>query len=195
MPYNAQSWMLSLGDTSFHALTSEMQSDMLQHKFEIPLASRGLTKSEQLGALNDVRTAATRSHERSFLAHKTIAKQVQASLAMSTQNIAVHHHLSTGYEAFEDYTHSPDFRSHDGAVGHDENAQSCNYRSQAEQTMQRYGNSSRDGAVDNYVQQFESRDRKRYQKQCAPPYTPANFPVRHRGCYHCGDSYDFSWLS
>ena len=87
LPDNAQSWMLSLGDTFFHALTVEMQSDMLQNKFVMPLASRGLTKSEQLGVLSDVRTAATRSHERSFLVHKTIAKQVEASLTRSNLGV------------------------------------------------------------------------------------------------------------
>ena len=42
----AQSWMLSLGDTFFHALTPEIQSDMLQHQFFMPLVSQGLTESE-----------------------------------------------------------------------------------------------------------------------------------------------------
>ena len=92
---------------------------MLQHKFEIPLASRGLTKSEYLGALNDVPISATRSHERSFLAHMTIAKQVQASLVMSNQNIVSHHHLLTSYEALDDDMHSSEYTSPDVIVGHD----------------------------------------------------------------------------
>ena len=42
LPDNAQSWMLSLSDTFFHALTQEMQADMLQHKFVMPLTSISL---------------------------------------------------------------------------------------------------------------------------------------------------------
>ena len=155
LPDNAQSWMLSLGDTFFHALTSEIQSDMLQNKFVMPLASRGLTKSEQLGALNDVRTAATRSHERSFLAHKTIAKQVEASLARSNLGVASSHNTSTGYEAFENNIGSSGYTvDHNSTFGRDSRSETHTYQSQAEQTMQKYGNSNRDGGHGDYVQQF-----------------------------------------
>ena len=112
--------MLSLGDTFFHALTPEMQSDLLQNKFVMPLASRGLKKSEQLGALNAVRTATTRSHERSFLAHKTIAKQVEASLVRSNLGVSSSHNTSTGYEALQNDIGYSDYTvDNSSSVGHD----------------------------------------------------------------------------
>jgi len=71
----------------------------------MPLIRRGLRKLEQIGALNDVRTAATRSHEWSFIAHKHITKQVQTSLAMVTSGGVLTfkmnvNSVSTLYEAF-----------------------------------------------------------------------------------------------
>ena len=76
LPDDAQSWMILLSDTFFHALTPKMQSDMMQHDFKMSLASRGLTKSKQLGALNDIQTATSQSHKRNFIANKAISKQV-----------------------------------------------------------------------------------------------------------------------
>ena len=150
-------------------------------------ASRGLTKSKQLGALNEVRTTATRSLERGLLAHKTIAKQIQVSLARSVMNTAIGQHVSTGYEDFErNHGTSSDKDESNSSFGRDNNMQIYNYRSQAEETIQRYGNGNRDDRNENNTLQFEIRDGKRYPKHPAPPHNTSDFPVDHRGCYYCG---------
>ena len=177
--------MLSLSDTFCHALTQEMQADMLQHKFVMPLTSRGLTKSEQLSALHDVRTAATRSHEREILAKKAIEKQVQATLGQPNLNTLSNHNLNDNNNTLQPG------QDHNIDNGHDSRMQVYAYRSQAEQTMQKYGGNERIIAPGNYMQQYEMRDGKRFPKHPAPPHATSDFPIDHRGCYYCGDRHEF----
>ena len=77
LPDDADSWMLSLAETYFRALKPDMQTDMIQHQFQMPKSSRGHTKSRQIDALNEVRTAATEAHERSYINFKAINQHVQ----------------------------------------------------------------------------------------------------------------------
>ena len=142
LPDEAQYWMLLLGDTFFHVLTPEIQLDMLHHEFQMTFASRGLTESKKLGTLNDVRTAATQSHERSFIDRKNITKQVQASLAMVTSGGSLTFKMnvnstSTCYKSFDNVP-SYSINNDINLSGNDTTAQLYNYCSQAEQIMQQY---------------------------------------------------------
>ena len=59
IPEDADSWMFSLAEMFFRSLKPDMQTDMLQHGFEMPKASRNSTTSRQIDAVNKVRTGAT----------------------------------------------------------------------------------------------------------------------------------------
>ena len=164
LPEDADKWMFSLAETFFRSLKQDMQTDMLQHKFVMPQAGRSSSKSRQIDALNDVRTAATEAHERSFINHKAISQQVKASMARVTLGInqATVNHMglsagTTGYEALDndissslltdDDINTFSFDPGDNNVRNrsTSNAQAYNYSSQAERTIQRYGGTARQG--------------------------------------------------
>ena len=97
--------MFLLAETYFRSLKPDIQTDMLQHEFEIPKANRSSTKSRQIDALNGVRTKNTEAHERSFISHKAISLQVKQYMTstgrMYQQSTTNHVGLGQGTNGYE----------------------------------------------------------------------------------------------
>ena len=53
LPDKADTWLFSVGEIYFRALTPTMQTDMNQHNFVMPVGARSESKVTQLEALSE----------------------------------------------------------------------------------------------------------------------------------------------
>ena len=83
LPDAADTWLFSLGEAYFRALTPAMQVDMNQNIFVMPPGARSNLKVDQMEALNEVRSHSIQSNECSYLSHNAIKEQVESTLASS----------------------------------------------------------------------------------------------------------------
>ena len=72
LPDAADTWLFSLGEAYFRALTPAMQVDMNQNDFEMPHGARSNLKVDQMEALNEVKSHAIHSNERGYLNRNAI---------------------------------------------------------------------------------------------------------------------------
>ena len=215
LPDDASGWMFSLAETYYRALTPAMQIDMSQNKFNMPASARSSLKSEQMEALDLVRSHETRYHERSYLSNRAIKQQVEATLGtannstVTAYNYVTSNEKRSGYESFttdpmmttltedEINTFSYDGHTEQGISRQIASASVNNYKSQAEQIMTSYkGNHSQNqdpsnGLPPGFVQQFETKNGKRYPKHPDHPHYTSDFPSGHKVCYYCSEDHEF----
>lgn len=213
---DASTWMFSLAETYYRALTSAMQTDMSQNYFSMPTSVRNSLKSEQMKALNLVRSHATRSHERSYLSNRSIKQQVEATLGNVNNSTATAYKYAASNDnpaGYETFTANPmmttlnedeiNIFSYDGQTMVDVGASTSvhNYKSQAEQTMYNYRGSQiqehdvRNGLSPEFVQKFETKNGKKYPRHPDHPHYASGFPSVHNGCYYCSEDHEFRYCS
>lgn len=99
---------------------------MLQHKFEVPKASKSDAKSSQIDLLNDFRTSATEARERNLISHKAISQRVQAPIAdrlLGLSEVATNHvGLDRGMMGYE-----AQFRNISPNILTDDNISTCSF--------------------------------------------------------------------
>ena len=201
LPDNASTWMFSLAETYYRALTLAMQTDMSQNNFSMPASARSSLKSKQMEALNLVRSHATRSHERSYLSNRAIKQQVEAVLGTVNNSTATAYNYDasndnpSGYNTFttnptlmtltEDKTNIFSYNRQTMAdVG--ASASVHNYKSQAEQTMHSYrgsqsqGHDVGNGLPPEFAQNFETKNSKNYSRHPDHPHYPSDFPSGYK---------------
>jgi hypothetical protein len=216
LPDEADTWMLSLAETYYCALTPAMQSDMTRHDFKMLFNHYSASKKEQVQALNEVRSHAIQSHERKFQNSIDIKEHVQAAFASSgimagvnTNSASV---ATTNTTSYENFTSDPSMHiltddeintfSYDGNnVSNDINSQQTantyNFRSQTEQTysncIEQQGSRTQDesGIPPLFVQQFEMKQGIKYPTHPNHQHCTSEFPVGHRGCYKQGGQHIF----
>ena len=77
LPDATDTWLFSLGEAYFRALTPAMQADMNQNDFVMPHGARSNLKVDLMEALNEVRSHSIQSNECSYLSHNAIKEQVE----------------------------------------------------------------------------------------------------------------------
>ena len=83
LPDAVDTWLFSLGEEYFRALTPAIQAEMNQNDFVMPQGVRSNLKVDQMKALNEVRSHAIQSNKHGYLNHNAIKEQVESTLASS----------------------------------------------------------------------------------------------------------------
>lgn len=174
LPNIASSWGMSLPQTFFDALSSELQEKMEEDNFILPDLTNLPTSQLQLKALREVKETATTSYENLLKEKKRLQNLLGAK--HSTQTAKRHLLISTD-DNQEDPNPNPVFLQ----------------QSQAENTLSRYMPPTADAnkgflQLDHRLGLKDGANGLRFPYRLDDPTTISDFPYGFRGCLGCGSN-------